>query len=80
MSNKIILKKSAVTAKIPTSNDLDYGELALNYADGILYYKNSSNIISAIGNGAIVPITGQIDGGSPFSIYAGVTPIDGGGI
>jgi hypothetical protein len=46
MSNKIILKKSSVAAKVPLTTDLDYGELALNYADGKLYYKNSSNTIS----------------------------------
>ena len=45
MTNKIILKKSAVASKVPTISDLDYGELALNYADGKLYYKNSNNAI-----------------------------------
>jgi hypothetical protein len=47
MSNKIILKKSSVGAKVPQTGDLDYGELALNYADGKLYFKNSSNAISS---------------------------------
>jgi len=49
MANKIILKKSAVGGKIPVSSDLDYGELAINYADGKLYYKNSANNIMSIG-------------------------------
>jgi hypothetical protein len=44
MANKIILKKSSVPAKVPAQADLDYGELALNYADGKIYYK------TAIGN------------------------------
>jgi hypothetical protein len=47
MSNKIILKKSSVGAKVPVTGDLDYGELALNYADGKLYFKNSSNVINS---------------------------------
>jgi hypothetical protein len=47
MSNKIVLKKSSVAAKVPLTTDLDYGELALNYADGKLYFKNSSNAISS---------------------------------
>jgi hypothetical protein len=47
MSNKIILKKSSVVAKVPLTSDLDYGELALNYADGKLYFKNSSNAINS---------------------------------
>jgi len=41
----IKLKKSSVTGKVPLGTDLDYGELAINYADGKLYYKNSSNAI-----------------------------------
>lgn len=41
MANKIILKKSSVANRIPLTTDLDYGELALNYADGKLYYKTS---------------------------------------
>lgn len=47
MSNKVLLKKSSVTSKVPLTSDLDYGELALNYADGKLYFKNSSNVIQS---------------------------------
>ena len=50
MSNQIILKKSSVGAKVPLTTDLAYGELALNYADGKLYFKNSSNVISYLGS------------------------------
>jgi hypothetical protein len=50
MSNKIILKKSSVGAKVPVVGDLEYGELALNYADGKLYFKNSSNTIQSFSN------------------------------
>jgi hypothetical protein len=49
MSNKIILKKSSVGAKLPLTTDLEYGEVALNYADGKLYFKNSSNNIAFLG-------------------------------
>jgi hypothetical protein len=45
MSTKVLLKKSSVPAKVPTSADLSYGEVALNYADGKLYYKDSTNAI-----------------------------------
>ena len=48
-NNKIILKKSSVEGRIPTTSDLDYGELALNYADGKLYYKNTNNIVTPLG-------------------------------
>ena len=42
MANKVLLKKSSVAAKVPLTTDLDYGELALNYADGKLHYKKSN--------------------------------------
>jgi hypothetical protein len=45
MANKVLLKKSSVGARVPVVGDLDYGELALNYADGKLYYKTSGNTI-----------------------------------
>jgi hypothetical protein len=47
MSNKIILKKSSVVSKVPTPSDLEYGELAINYADEKLYFKNSDNTIKS---------------------------------
>lgn len=53
MTNKIILKKSAVPSKVPLSSDLDYGELAINYADGILYYKNTSNVVNSFSGGSM---------------------------
>ena len=52
MSNQIILKKSSVGAKVPVAGDLTYGELALNYADGKLYFKNSSNAIQSFSSAA----------------------------
>jgi hypothetical protein len=52
MSNQIILKKSSVTGKVPQTYDLEYGEVALNYADGKLYFKDSNNDISNIGKNA----------------------------
>ena len=47
MSNKIVLKKSSVAGRTPTTSDLEYGEVALNYNDGRLYYKSSENAIEA---------------------------------
>jgi hypothetical protein len=41
----VLLKKSSVPGNAPDSSDLAYGEVAINYADGRLYYKNSSNVI-----------------------------------
>ena len=63
MSTSIKLKKSSIAGRIPATNDLDYGELAINYADGILYFKNSSNQIGSINARAI-----GVDSTATFSI------------
>jgi len=44
-TNKILLKKSSVQGKIPGAFDIEYGELALNFSDGRLYFKDSNNDI-----------------------------------
>lgn len=44
MANIIKLKKSAVENKKPAT--LEYGEIALNYKDGNIYYKNSEDAIA----------------------------------
>ena len=47
MSNTTIkLKNSGVTGNVPA--DLEHGELALNYADSRIYYKNSDGVITYI--------------------------------
>jgi hypothetical protein len=43
MANIIKIKNSGTANAAPTS--LEYGELAINYADGILFFKDSSNAI-----------------------------------
>lgn len=68
MANKIVLKKSSVPAKVPLSTDLDYGEVAINYADGKLYYKKADNTIgafSASGAGGVTFTTGTSAPASP---------------
>lgn len=52
MSTTIRLKKSGATGNVPSNSSLEFGEIALNYADGILYYKDASNIIQQISGSA----------------------------
>jgi len=47
-NTKLKLKKSSVAGRIPAADDLEYGELAINYADELVYFKNSSNEIKNI--------------------------------
>ena len=43
MANVIKIKNSGTAGVAPTS--LDFGELAINYADGLLFFKDSNNTI-----------------------------------
>lgn len=45
MANTVLLKRSGTANSAPTS--LSHGELAINYADAKLFWKNSSNTISS---------------------------------
>lgn len=72
MIEKIILKKSAVENKIPTTEQLEYGEIALNFntmnpfisfkdtADGIRQIKDYSNEIQNI-NGSLTDAKNEIN-------------------
>lgn len=76
--SKLILKRSDQASVIPSVSDLEFGELALNYNDGRLFYKASDLTIKDL---AYVPganVFGNIDGGTPDSIYGGIAPVDGG--
>tara|TARA_Y100000389_G_C17372268_1_gene469677 strand:+ start:570 stop:1178 length:609 start_codon:yes stop_codon:yes gene_type:complete len=42
---KLLLKKSSVDGNAAGTGDIDYGELAINYRNGRLFYKDNSNNI-----------------------------------
>lgn len=54
MANTFKIKRSGTASQAPTS--LEYGEIAINYADGKIFYKNSSNAV--IGSKLLVNIVG----------------------
>ena len=59
---QVILKKSSVTAKVPVTEDLAYGELALNYADGKLYFlKSDGSTISYFPSSEVIAGTAATD-------------------
>ena len=43
MSNTVVLKRSSVQGKTPTTSDLALGELALNTTDGNLFFKKDAS-------------------------------------
>jgi hypothetical protein len=53
MANVLIPKKSTVAAKVPTTSDLAHGEIAVNYADQIIYGRDPSS-------GAIKVLSGEV--------------------
>ena len=61
MANTLVLKRSAVASKVPTTADLALGELAVNTFDGKLYMKKDNGTASIIqigaGGGASVTIS-----------------------
>ena len=51
---KVLLKRSSVAGRVPAAGDLQYGELAINFEDGKIYYKTASNQIAAFVDSARV--------------------------
>lgn len=56
-SNTIQIKRSSVGGKVPLISDLEYGELAVNFADGNLFFKSSSNIIEKLASREAIEIS-----------------------
>ena len=52
----IILFNSGTTTNAPVAGNLAVGELAINYKDGFLFYKDDANAIQKIGY-KITPVT-----------------------
>jgi len=73
-NNKIQILYSDQTGVTPDASQLEYGELAINIADGALYFRDSNNqlgTVSGSGSGSgFVGITAQNDGGSDESVNA----------
>lgn len=67
MANVIKLKNSGTANTAPTS--LEVGELAINYADGKIFYKNLSN--------TVVEFSSSSGGGATSSLTAPVSPTAG---
>ncbi len=64
MTNRIKLKRNAVANAVPSAGDLEYGELAINYTDGNLFFKDSSNAVQTIASLKFANVSGNITGGN----------------
>ena len=68
MANVIKIKRSSTASATP--NTLEYGELAINYTDEKLFYKNGSNLIKefSLDQSGGISAGGNIDAGTPIDV------------
>ena len=64
MTTVIKPKRSEIASSIPTSGQLQVGELAINITDGKIYTKTSSNIIKELGGAGSVTLQGATTAGN----------------
>ena len=64
MTNTVLLKRSSVANTAPSAGAIQHGELAINYSDGNLFFKNASNTVAVIASTQFVSVTGNISGGN----------------
>ena len=64
MSNTIKLKRSSVATSTPTAGSLEYGELALNYTDGNLFFKTDANVVTLLASTRIANYSGNVAAGN----------------
>jgi len=64
MTNTVLLKRSGTANSVPLAANIAFGELAINYADGNLFYKNSGGTVTVIASNKTLSVTGNITGGN----------------
>ena len=64
MSNTIKLKRSSTAGATPTAGSLEYGELALNYTDGNLFFKTAANVVTLLASTKIANYSGNVNAGN----------------
>ena len=64
MSNTILIKRSGTAAAIPGSGNLSLGELAINYTDGNLFYKDAGGTVKVIASNQTFTLSGNIAAGN----------------
>ena len=57
-------KRSEVAASVPTTGQLEVGEIALNITDGKFYTKTSGNVVKEVGGAGAVTLQGVTDIGA----------------
>lgn len=61
MAQTVVLKRSAVQGKVPTTTDLELGELAVNTFDGKLYFEKDDGTASIVTVANTTDLAGKQD-------------------
>jgi hypothetical protein len=64
MSNTLLLKRSGIANSVPSAGNITLGELAINYADGNLFFKNGNSQVELLTSSRFVSVTGNVTGGN----------------
>ena len=76
----VVIYNSGTTTNVPLAANLAYGELAINYTDGKLFYKNGSGVVVSFASGATIsndtatstnvyPLFASVTTGAPSTIF-----------
>jgi len=68
MTNTVQLKRSSVPNSVPGAANLVPGELAINYSDGNLFYKNAGNVVTVIASNKFLSVSGNVTSGNILSL------------
>jgi hypothetical protein len=79
MSNQFLkLRRSAVPGKVPTTSSLDFGEIALNTYDGLLFIKKSGSLgeeVISIGASASYALSSSFSLTASYALNAGTAGV-----
>lgn len=64
MTNTVLIKRSGTANSVPAAGNLSLGELAINYTDGNLFYKNNLGTVSVIASNQFLSVTGNVTAGN----------------
>ena len=57
-------KRSEVAASVPTTGQLEVGEIALNITDGKFFTKTSGNVVKEVGGAGAITLQGVTNNGA----------------
>lgn len=77
MANTFKLKRSSVSGKVPTTGDLQLGELAVNTFDGKLYTLKNNGTASVVEIGGVASFSAGTTGLTPTTATTGAITLGG---